>query len=154
MGRIVSVWEAGAVEVSGISLAVMLLKLNRTFVSILSACAWVVALHAGGNPSPSEYALIEPVGAGKASDGSFFPMEAAFDGSGVAWDVEAGRPSLEGSGAEAPYYAGRVGYVDFGPDFAEVHILEAWTFYKAWSGGAQSGFAELWWDDDTDSTNE
>jgi hypothetical protein len=58
------------------------------------------------------------------------------------------------SGSDAPAYASRYGYIDFGANWADVRITATWTLYRAWSAGDQSGYATMWWDDDYDNVND
>ncbi|RED51157.1 Ig-like domain-containing protein [Cohnella lupini] len=97
--------------------------------------------------------IIEPLAAGQATGGGFFPLGDAFDSTDVAWDAVSGVPTGSPGGG-APYYAGRAGYVDFGPDWANVRIESTWTKYYAYTTGNQTPYAELWWDDDTDTVND
>jgi poly(3-hydroxybutyrate) depolymerase len=105
-----------------------------------------------GYESGPSFQLIEPTGAGTASDGIYFPVDDAFDA----------QPTLNASdepqggtgGNQAPYLAGRTGYIDFGPDWADVRITATWTQYRTWSLGNQTPYDEVWWDDDTDSIND
>lgn len=97
--------------------------------------------------------IIEPQAAGQATGSGYFPLEHAFDSTDVDWDAVNGVPTGSPGGG-APYYAGRVGYVDFGSDWANIRIASVWTKYLAWSSGNQTPYAELWWDDDTDTVND
>ncbi|MEM9859616.1 MAG: hypothetical protein AAF843_19840, partial [Bacteroidota bacterium] len=97
--------------------------------------------------------IITPVDAGKASTHGFYPMERAFD-SQPTWDVVQGEPLGGQGGNDAPAYTNRTGYVDFGPNYASLRITETWTLYKSWTTGNQIPYAELWWDDDKDQTND
>jgi hypothetical protein len=100
------------------------------------------------------YQIIKPLAAGKLPGSLYFPMEFAFDGQ-PTWDSSKDAPTGGTGGSDAPGYPNRYGYIDFGPDFRKLRITEAWTQYRAWSGGRQSGFAELWWDDNpSDNINE
>lgn len=49
---------------------------------------------------------------------------------------------------------GKCWYVDFGTNYTAYHIAQMWTRYRPNSSGAHALFSELWWDDDTDSTND
>lgn len=51
----------------------------------------------------------------------------------------------------ATSYANRHWYIDLGPDWAKLRILEMWTRYRPFSGGSHSGFAGMWWDNDADT---
>lgn len=94
--------------------------------------------------------VIVPVGAGWA-DGNFFSMEEAFDGQPTL--NTAGEP-VGGGGNDAPYYADRVGYIDFGPNWDKVRITSTWTQYRQWSLGDQTPYSQIWWDDDIDLVND
>lgn len=80
-------------------------------------------------------------------------MEFAFDGQPVLSEVT-GEPMGGNSVKDAPYYAGRYGYIDFGPEWSKVRITATWTKYRTWSAGDQTPYAELWWDDDNDIVND
>lgn len=98
--------------------------------------------------------IITPEAAGTASGSLFFPMERAFDSPDIDLDAGTNEP-IGGPGAyDAPYYSDRVGYIDLGADWAEVRITSSWTKYRASSLGNQTPYTEVWWDDDTDSTND
>jgi hypothetical protein len=104
------------------------------------------------NDGPQDLQLITPTGAGKASDSLYFPMQFAFDA----------QPTLNSSddpvggigGEDAPYYVSRTGYIDFGPEWYKIRIVETWTRYRVSSVGDQTPYAEVWWDDDIDSLND
>ena len=95
--------------------------------------------------------LIEPAGAGTASGSIYFPMDDAFDAQPTL--NESNEPE-NGGGDQAPYLANRAGYIDFGPEWYKVRITATWTRYRTWSMDDQTPYEELWWDDDTDSTND
>ncbi|WP_164821663.1 Ig-like domain-containing protein [Paenibacillus koleovorans] len=97
--------------------------------------------------------VIRPASAGQATGSSFFPMNNAFDGQPTL-DALTGVPTGGATAADAPAYGNRVGYIDFGPDWSKVRITSTWTRYRASSGGNQTPYASLWWDDDIDSTND
>jgi hypothetical protein len=80
-------------------------------------------------------------------------LENAFDASTTV-SKEACEPLGEGGNNDAPALSNRVGYIDFGPDWQDVRITATWTRYRAWSTGNQTPYDELWWDDDTDATND
>lgn len=97
--------------------------------------------------------IFTPTAAGQATGSLFFPLERAFDGQ-PAFDENTGVPSGGAGVNDAPYYAGRVGYIDFGPDWQKVKITSTWTQYRVSSAGSMTPFAELWWDDDYDTVND
>lgn len=97
--------------------------------------------------------IISPSAAGVATGSQFFPLERAFDGQPVL-DANNGEP-IGGDGPyDAPSYGERVGYIDFGTDWDKVRITSTWTQYRTSSAGSQIPFETLWWDDDTDTTND
>ncbi len=96
--------------------------------------------------------VITPAGAGAATGSSYFPMQFAFDAQPTL--NSAGQPVGGTGGSDAPYYASRVGYIDFGPDWSKVRIHATWTRYRVSSVGDQTPYAELWWDDDVDTVND
>ncbi|OAS15259.1 Ig-like domain-containing protein [Paenibacillus oryzisoli] len=97
--------------------------------------------------------VITPPIAGQASGSQFFPMDRAFDGQPTLNSLT-GDPTGGVTGIDAPAYADRVGYIDFGADWSKVRITSTWTKYRASSSGNQTPYAILWWDDDTDTAND
>jgi poly(3-hydroxybutyrate) depolymerase len=112
---------------------------------------WLLAQERDSGICDSRMQLIVPTNVGAAT-GNFFPLENAFDAQPVA--SSACEPLGGGTGSDAPAFTGRVGYIDFGPDWQKVRITSTWTRYRAWSTGSQTPYDELWWDDDIDSTND
>ncbi|WP_309380112.1 hypothetical protein [Cerasicoccus frondis] len=108
---------------------------------------------AWSNPPPSEWQIITPAGAGAVTGGAYFPLQNAFDGE-PTWDGVAAEVGGAGGANSAPGYNDRYGYIDFGPDYDEVHIMETWTRYWTYSGGTHLGYVQMWWDDDTDAVND
>ncbi len=106
----------------------------------------------GGNPSHT-LQLIVPTDAGAAVGSPPFPMNYAFDGN-VAYNASTGELSGGSTGELAPYYANRYGYIDFGPNWANVRIAETWTYYRAWSHDDSKPYVELWWDSNKDTVND
>ena len=98
-----------------------------------------------------EQYVVFPADAGAATGSGYFPMQNAFNGGAYWLEDEPGGGEV---GADAPAYADRYGYVDFGPDWEDVRIAQCWTLYRSWSGGNQTPYAEVWWDDDKDITND
>ena len=103
----------------------------------------------------SNVELIVPAGAGPATGNSGpFPLQQAFDQDPPATLNAVDAPVGGSGGLDAPYYANRHGYIDFGPNWASIRITSTWTRYRKWSNGAQTPYAEAWWDDDTDNVND
>ncbi|MEO0793912.1 MAG: hypothetical protein AAFX93_02045 [Verrucomicrobiota bacterium] len=122
--------------------------------TVILGVGWLFGVPlASANPPPSEWQVIVPNDAGIASGSAYFPMQGAFDGSS-SWDTVNSAVIGPAGAAGAPPYTERFGYIDFGPDYDEVHIMETWTRYRSFSGGSHPGYAEMWWDDDTDTTND
>lgn len=96
--------------------------------------------------------VLTPIAAGAATGSAYFPMQFAFDAQPTL--NSAGQPVGGTGGRDAPYYAGRVGYIDFGPEWATVRISSTWTRYRTFSVGDQTPYSELWWDDDVDTVND
>jgi hypothetical protein len=107
-----------------------------------------VAVPASAQPAR----VLTPHATGVASGSAYFPMQAAFDAQPTL--DGAGQPVGGTGGSDAPYYANRVGYIDFGPDWSKVRISATWTRYRVSSVGDQTPYAELWWDDDDDTLND
>lgn len=97
--------------------------------------------------------LIEPADADTALGSQYFPMYNAFEGT-VTYDAATGELAGGSGGNFAPYYQDRYGYIDFGPNWADVRIAETWTKYRQSSVGNQTPYTQLWWDDDKDITND
>jgi len=99
--------------------------------------------------------IITPTDWGQAG-GAYCPAQGAFDDQ-PTWDDESECPVGDDA---VPHedtdtnYANRHFYIDFGANYANVRILETWTRYRPYSGGDYSGFGAMWWDDDTDTTND
>lgn len=107
-------------------------------------------IHVPGNEVTQ---IISPELAGVATGSAFFPLERAFDGQPV-FDEVTGTP-VGGSGAyDAPSYADRVGYIDFGEEWQKIRITSTWTQYRTSSNGNQTPYAQIWWDDDKDTVND
>lgn len=106
-----------------------------------------------GNPPPSEWQIITPVAAGGATGSAYFPLQNAFDAT-PAWDANASEVTGAAGAAWGPGYTNRHGYIDFGPNYDEIHIMETWTRYRTFSGGSHPGYVEMWWDDDKDTVND
>ncbi|MGG1551981.1 Ig-like domain-containing protein [Paenibacillus ferrarius] len=96
--------------------------------------------------------VITPL-AGQASGSQFFPLGNAFDGQ-PNLNPLTGEPAGGAVAADAPAYADRVGYLDFGPDWSKVRITSTWTKYRVSSSGNQTPYVSLWWDDDIDAVND
>ena len=98
--------------------------------------------------------IITPAGAGQAAGSGYFPLAGGFD-SQPTWDAQNAVPVGGGTaGTWPPSYESRQGYIDFGADWRNIRIASTWTQYRVSSGGAQTPFASLWWDDDTDNVND
>lgn len=50
--------------------------------------------------------------------------------------------------------AGSVGFIDLGADWADWRIEQVWTEYVEWRSNPVVTYAEMWWDDDADTTND
>jgi len=48
----------------------------------------------------------------------------------------------------------KVSYIDLGEDWADWRIEQTWTKVMQWRAGPGHPYAELWWDDDNDATND
>ncbi|MFD0671540.1 right-handed parallel beta-helix repeat-containing protein [Cohnella sp. GCM10027633] len=115
---------------------------------------------AGGTPeepeepeepnNPGTLQLIVPTAAGPAGS-NWFPLQNAFEGT-VAYNPTTGALSGGSGGEFAPYYQDRYGYIDFGPNWADVRISQTWTKYRASSTGNMTPYDTLWWDDDKNDT--
>lgn len=105
------------------------------------------------NPLPAgTERLITVAGAGKVTNGGYFPLEMAFDDQPSY--VDDSTPELVAGGSSAPYYSSRFGYIDFGENWFNVRITKTWTLYRPWSGGQQTPYQSVWWDDDSDAVND
>lgn len=113
---------------------------------------WMLAQSKSGPTPQPNLQVITPFAAGKATGSLYFPMEDAFDAQPTL--NAAGEPEGGDGGDAAPYYKNRYGYIDFGPDWSDIRITATWTQYRHWSVGDQTPYAEVWWDDDTDTLND
>ncbi|MBN2235595.1 MAG: hypothetical protein JW706_10645 [Opitutales bacterium] len=111
----------------------------------VSGNATVTANFSETGGSTNDWTILSPSAAGSAVSGSYFPLDHAFDAQ-PSWDSNAGAPVGGVAGEHAPAYANRYGYVDFGPDYNNLRIVETWTRYRTYSSGDQGAYAELWWD--------
>ena len=92
--------------------------------------------------------------AGAATGSAYFPLDFAFD-SQPAWSAASGMPTGGGTaGGDAPYYAGRAGFIDFGENWMSFRITQTWTMYRTNSSGIQTPYTLAWWDDDKDMVND
>ncbi|WP_269537239.1 hypothetical protein [Cerasicoccus fimbriatus] len=128
-------------------------KIVSARLSWVAGCVCLATPLLQGNPPPTEWQIITPVGAGAVTGGLYFPLQNAFDGA-PTWDGGAAVVGGTGGANSAPGYNDRYGYIDFGPDYDEVHIMETWTRYRSYSGGSHPGYVEMWWDDDIDAAND
>lgn len=110
---------------------------------LIGACLWAPLSYA--NP----LSILSPQASGNVD--SYFPLERAFDAPPQWVDS---MPQSTTSAADAPAYANRLGYIDFGPDFHHYRIVQTWTQYRSWSGGDHYGYSEMWWDNDRASYND
>ena len=115
--------------------------------------AMVITRRPRSAPTLPTYTVLTPFAAGGAAGGAYFPLEKAFDGQ-PTWDVATQSPLGGTGGEDAPLYDDRHGYIDFGPDYADIRITATWTQYRAWSGGDHAPYELLWWDDDNDNIND
>jgi hypothetical protein len=93
-----------------------------------------------------------PVTAGAATGSAYFPLQLAFDAQPTS-PPTVGQLGTGGAfGSNPNGYAGRQGYIDFGPNFADITITEAWTAYWSWTSyNGSAPFASLWWSSSTDN---
>lgn len=123
--------------------------MNKPGLLIIVAAIMTVIASSASAQTPQ---VLTPSAAGAATGSSYFPMQFAFDAQPTL--NSAGQPEGGTGGSDAPYYANRVGYIDFGPDWSKVRISATWTRYRVSSIGDQTPYAELWWDDDVDTVND
>lgn len=126
--------------------------MNRPGSLVLFAVVGGAVAIAATTASAQTLQVLTPTGTGAATGSLYFPMQFAFDAQPTL--NTANQPVGGTGGSDAPYYADRVGYIDFGPDWAKVQISATWTRYRASSVGNQTSYAALWWDDDTDTVND
>jgi hypothetical protein len=100
--------------------------------------------------------VLTPASAGTATGSAYCGAIGAFDAQ-PTWDAVHQVPvgdQAEPHADTATSYVNRHWFIDFGPDWAQLRILEMWTRYRPFSGGSHSGFAGMWWDDDADTVND
>ncbi|TRX56136.1 hypothetical protein FNH22_17310 [Fulvivirga sp. M361] len=113
----------------------------------------VVALTSSSSPSsPQTLRILAPLASGPASS-QYFPIQFGFDGP-PTWDDANQTPTGGSGGSDAPGYNNRTGYIDFGPDYADLRIISTWTQYRPNSPGDHMPYAAVWWDDDNDDVND
>jgi hypothetical protein len=113
----------------------------------------VVVLFLGASVSTGKaQQVVLPLTAGGASGSAYFPLQYGFDAQ-PASPPTVGMTGATGSlGSNPNGYAGRQGYIDFGPNFATLTITEAWTAYWSWTNyNGSLPFASLWWSPTTDN---
>jgi len=121
----------------------------KSHTSILLS-AMMIAVLSPASAQAQSVGILTPDAAGAATGSAYFPLQNAFDGQ-PTWSGSA--PTGGGTGSDAPAYADRYGYIDFGPDYENVRITQTWTMYRTYSTGNQTPYANAWWDDDKDTTN-
>lgn len=100
--------------------------------------------------------ILTPAATGTATGSSPCAATGAFNEQ-PTWDVGLGAPtgaSTSPHTSTATSYANRYWYIDLGPNWSQWRITQMWTRYRPFSGGTHPGFATMWWDDDTDITND
>ncbi|TRX59610.1 hypothetical protein FNH22_10720, partial [Fulvivirga sp. M361] len=126
-------------------------SINRQENAIYSPGA--VALTSSSSPPSSQtLRILAPLASGQASS-QYFPIQHGFDGP-PTWDATAQMPTGGSGGSDVPGYSNRTGYIDFGPDYADLRITSTWTQYRPNSQGDQTPYALVWWDDDNDDVND
>jgi hypothetical protein len=65
--------------------------------------------------------------------------------------VPIGQPAVGYDDTKNPGYGGGWGYIDFGPDWANVRITQAWTLSRGWAHGPASPYQELYWHNDVNA---
>ncbi|SEM51995.1 hypothetical protein SAMN05444354_11824 [Stigmatella aurantiaca] len=115
---------------------------------ILFACCGLAAL---SSPLPAQAAtrageeqIIPVVGAGSAAEGSWFPLEDAFDDQPTLSPPTQERYLSTDGGRVVSLVGGRQAYIDFGPGFANLQITGTWTLWNQWGRTAQTPLT-YWW---------
>ena len=105
-----------------------------------------------------EWTIIEPVDWGKAGSATC-PATYAFDDQ-PTWDDTNEEPDGDDASPHTDTntdFANAYFYVDLGTDWEDIRIVGTWTRYRPYSGTSNYtyyGFGTMWWDDDTDDTND
>lgn len=87
--------------------------------------------------------IITPVAAGTCNGSMWVGLNQDFDNQ-PTWDgTQPVSTTISGSNTAA--YAGRWGFIDFGPDFANIRIEQTWTRYRNWSGGDVTTWVGGFW---------
>lgn len=100
-------------------------------------------------------AILTPLAVGQVG-GAYCPASGAFE-SQPTWDSVNEVPTGDQA---SPYaytltaYANRYWYLDLGANYSDIRIVGTWTRYAPYTSGTQGGFGAMWWDDDTDATND
>lgn len=153
-------WKKNNVDISGATSASLVLN----NVQSGNAGAYTVVVSSAGGAIASNTAtlvvndtstILAIAGYGQAGS-SYCPATGAFNEQ-PTWD---GADHVPVGVSASPYtatetgYASRTWYIDFGANYANVRIIGTWTRYMPYTTGSYSGFGTMWWDDDTDSTND
>lgn len=88
-------------------------------------------------------------------DVTSFHFERAFD----AQPTWGGAAPVGGDTSSDDFWANwengsKVSFIDLGTNWADWRIEQTWTKNIKWRSGAAHPYAELWWDDDIDTTND
>lgn len=127
-----------------------------TVLNLSVACC---ALNVLGLAGPADAALmvITPVGGGVASGSAGYQYVTQAIDQQPTWDSTLGAPTTDPVSTYGYFggASGNTGYFDFGANFANLRIHQVWTRYPASASRNNETPPELmWWDDDTDATND
>jgi len=115
-------------------------------LAILVAIVASFAVIANGYALPLQVLEVNVAGTGGVYGSAYFPIQNAFDAQGLnSYNEATGMMTGSFPGPQAaPYYTGRWGQIDLGPDWADWRIKETWTQWRAYSGlnNPQIGYVE------------
>ena len=125
------------------------LNLSRLFLSLLML---VITLLVTAGASQGQTGILTPYDWGNVTSYQFanaFNAQPTWNGSApTGGDTSYNEFWAPWEGAS------KVSYIDLGTDWADWRITATWTKYMIYRSGAGHPYAEVWWDDDTDSTND
>ncbi len=121
--------------------------------SATSSNATLTVSGGGGTPT---WVILTPGAVGTATGSASCTAAGAFNEQ-PTWDVVNGVPTGIAASPHATTttaYTNRFWFIDFGANYASLRITQMWTRYRPYSSGNHPGFAQMWWDDDKDMTND
>lgn len=113
-----------------------------------------IAVHTSA--TAAVYTILTPAAVGSATGSMSCPASGAFNEQ-PTWNVSMQQPngvSAIPNQNTSTAYANRTWYIDLGPDWYKLRIVQMWTRYKPASPGSFTGFGTMWWDNDNNNIND